>query len=283
MTTAVRDDEGIEVQECKILGLVAGSGKLPGVLAQSAKKSGYDVVGFALSEEAVARVSPHCVKVYEISPGQIGRNIRLIQEAGAKEVVFIGKVPKIDVLRQITKLDWTAVRELSKLSDFSDDSIQRAVGDLCEAHGVKVLKQSQFLREIFPNVGVLTRRQPTALEYADVDYGFAVAKEIARLDIGQTVVVRDRIIYAIEAAEGTDAAIRRAVSLAHGSVCVCKVSKPNQDERFDIPAVGLNTLEAMIASRSGGILAVEANATMVVEQSEMAEFADANGISMVAV
>ena len=275
--------EGVQVKTGRKLGLVAGSGKLPGVLAQSARERGYDVIGFALSDEAVARISPHCEKVHTIYPGQIGRNIKLIRQEGCKEMVFIGKVPKLDMLKQITKLDWTAVRELSKLSDFSDDSIQLAIGELCEAHGVRVLTQSEFLRHIFPNVGVLTKRQPTAAEYADVDYGFAVAKEIARLDIGQTVIVQDRIIMAIEAAEGTDHAIKRAVSLARGPVCVCKVSKPNQDQRFDIPAVGMNTLEAMFHEKRGGVLAIEANATMVVEQSEMAEFADANGISIVAV
>lgn len=282
MSTSVLKEQK-EGQTRQRLGLIAGTGKLPAILAQSAKERGYDVVAFALSREAQNSVEAHCVKTFVIAPGQLGRNIKLMKNEGIKEIVFVGKVPKLEILTQIGKLDWTAVKELSKLSNFSDDSLQVAVGDVCEKHGVRVLTQSEFLRHIFPQIGVLTKRQPTAAEYADVDYGFNIAKEIARLDIGQTVIVRDRIIMAIEAAEGTDEAIRRAVQLARGPVVVCKVSKPNQDQRFDIPTVGMNTLQSMMTQKHGGVLAVEAGATMVVEQSEMAAFADANGISIVAV
>src|SRR5262249_39573965 len=163
---------------------------------------------------------------------------------------------------------WTTVKELSKLPNFNDDTIQFAMGDIMAAHGVRVLTQSEFLRDLFPGVGVLTTRQPTPEEFGDIHYGLTVAKELARLDIGQTVVVRDRMILAIEAIEGTDEAIKRAVGYARRPVVVVKVAKPNQDQRFDIPTVGLNTLQSMRAKEPGGVLAIEANETMIVDQDE---------------
>ncbi len=269
------------------LGLVAGEGKLPAILAQAAKEKGYRVVAFALSETAAHQVSEIVDKVYRIAPGQLGRNRELFLNEGLKEAVFVGKVPKLNLLRNITKLDWTAIKTLSKLPNLNDDTIQFAVGDYMETAGIRVLTQSEFLRHLFPDVGVLTTRQPSADEYADINYGLVVAREIARLDIGQTVVVRNRMILAIEAIEGTDEAIKRAVNYARGPVVVVKVAKPNQDQRFDIPTVGMNTLESMLGAHpykgSGGVLALEAKETMVVEQEAMIKFCDEHNLSMVAV
>src|SRR5262249_19538861 len=158
--------------------------------------------------------------------------------------------------------------ELSKLPDFSDDTIQRAVGDFAELQGLHVLTQSEFLKELFPQYGVMTKIQPTAAQYADIEYGMGVAKELARLSIRQTVVVRNQMIIAIEAIEGTDQTIKRAVQLARGPITVCKVAKFGQDQRFDIPTVGLNTLQSMVGENPGGVLAVEAGQTLVVEREE---------------
>jgi hypothetical protein len=266
-----------------ILGLVAGEGKLPAILAQSAADRGYKVIAFALSPEAAARVTPHCVKVHEIAPGQLGRNLKLTRDEGVRNMIFIGKVPKINVLRNLHKLDWMAVKELSKLPNLNDDTIQQAFGEILERQGVTVLPQRDFLRELFPDVGILTKRQPNAAEYADIDYGTRMAKEIARLDIGQTVVVKDRMILAIEAIEGTDSAIRRGVELARGPVVVVKVARVDADPRFDTPTIGLSTLESMKAEHEGGVLAITANETMVVDREEVVRFADANGISIAVV
>lgn len=271
----------------KALGLVAGEGKLPGILAQSAKDKGYRVVGFALSDTAAEQIEHIVDALYKIAPGQLERNKSLFLKEQLKEVVFIGKVPKINLLRNITKLDWTAVKIISKLPALNDDAIQFAVGDFMESNGIKVLSQSDFLRHLFPEVGVLTKRQPTAEEYADIDYGYKVAKEIARLDIGQTVVVRNRMILAIEAIEGTDEAIKRAVNYARGPVVVVKVAKPNQDQRFDIPTVGMSTLQSILSSKNGkaegNILAIEAGETMVVERDEMVDLCNQNNMIMVAI
>jgi len=267
----------------KLLGLVAGEGKLPELLAKSAKEKGYKIVALALSSEAEARVVQHCDIVHVIAPGQLTRNYNLMKNAGVKDVVFIGKIPKLDLLRNISKLDWWAIKELSKLPNFNDDTIQRAMGDFLQRLDMRVLSQSDFLRHLFPDFGVMTKRQPTAVEYADVEFGFKVAKEIARLDIGQTVIVKDQMILAIEAIEGTDESIRRAVTLAKGPVVVIKVAKTNRDERFDTPTAGMSTLKAMLGNGQGGVLAVEANQTMMVEQEEMCAFADANDVSILAI
>jgi DUF1009 family protein len=271
------------MKNTRSVGLVAGEGKLPAILARKARERGVRVVALALSENAEAGVTPHCDKVYVVAPGQIGRSLSLLKKEGLSEVIFIGKVPKLNLLRNIHKLDWLAVKELSKLPNFNDDTIQFAVGDILEANGIKVLPQTEFLRDLFPDIGVLTKRQPTAGEYADIDYGFRMVKEIARLDIGQTIVVRNQMILAIEAIEGTDEAIKRGVALARGPVVVVKVAKPNQDQRFDIPTVGMSTLNSMLAEKPGGVLAIEAKETMVVEKEEMIKFCDEHDISMVAV
>lgn len=283
MTNSVIDNQREAVQTRKLLGLIAGGGKLPALLARSANERGYDVIAFAIGEDANTRLVPHCSKVIEIFAGQLGKTMQLLKREGVKECVFIGKIQKLELLRSIIKLDWTAVRELSKMSDWSDDTIQRAVGDLAERNGVRVLTQSEFLKHIFPDVGVLTKRQPTADEYADIDFGIRIARESARLNIGQTIVVKDRMILAVEAIEGTDEAIRRGVALARGPVVVCKVPKTNKDPRFDTPAVGLNTLEAMTSPKAGGVLAIAANETLVVDEKEMADYADKRDMCIVAV
>jgi DUF1009 family protein len=269
------------------LGLIAGEGKLPAILAKAAKEKGYRIVGFALSDTAAEQIDHIVDKTYRIAPGQLGKNRQLFDKEALKAAVFVGKVPKLNLLRNLHKLDWTAIKVLSKLPNLNDDAIQFAVGDFMESNGVRVLTQSEFLRHLFPELGILTKREPNAQECADIEYGFKIAKEIARLDIGQTIVVRNRMILAIEAIEGTDEAIKRAVHYARGPVVVIKVSKPNQDQRFDIPTVGMSTLNSMLSveqgKTSGGVLAIEANETMVVEKDEMVRFCDEHDMTMVAV
>ncbi|MBS1956622.1 MAG: UDP-2,3-diacylglucosamine diphosphatase LpxI [Cyanobacteria bacterium SZAS-4] len=266
-----------------ILGLIAGDGTLPSLLAKSAKARGFKIVCLALTDEAYKNVEPNADVNIRIAPGQLGRNFKLLQQNKCDSAVFIGKVRKLNVLKNLHKFDWTAVRELSQLSNLNDDSIQVRMGELIEELGIKVLTQSEFLRELFPEVGVLTKRQPTAQEYVDIEYGKKMAKECARLDIGQTVVVRNRILLAVEAAEGTDEAIKRGVQLSRGSVVVVKVAKPGQDQRFDIPTVGMTTLESMKSEAGGGVLAVEAHETMVVDREAMVAYADSVGIAITAV
>jgi len=283
MLSSLTQKEMKETDGRRILGIIAGDGKLPPMLAQSAKEKGYKVVSLALTEDALARMQPLCDAIMHSPPGLLGRNISYLKSQGVQDVVFIGKLNKVQLLRNILKIDLTAIKEMSKLANLNDGSIQTAVGGFMESHGMRVVTQSEFLPQLFPSVGVMTKKQPTAAEYVDIEYGYKIAKELARMEIGQTVVVRDRMVIAIEAIEGTDEAIRRGVQLADGPVIVVKVARPVQDQRFDIPAAGLRTLNAMLAKKPGGVLAVAAGEVMMVEQEEMIRFADEHQIAIVAV
>lgn len=265
------------------LGLLAGEGSLPAILAESAVERGYAVIALALSAEAATAVKPFCEKVVEIYPGQVGKNIKIAQDHGVSEAVMIGRIPKLNILRNVTKLDWLAVKELSKITNFSDHSLQQLVGNLMERNGIKILPQAEFLKHLFPEVGVLTKRQPTPEEYGDIEYGTQIAKEVARLDIGQTVVVHNRIIMAIEGPEGTDNCIRRGVELSRKPPVVVKLAKQGHDPRFDMPTVGMNTLKALHGDKAGGVLALGAGQTMLVDREDCIRYANANGISIVAV
>ncbi|MDR3616990.1 MAG: UDP-2,3-diacylglucosamine diphosphatase LpxI [Candidatus Obscuribacterales bacterium] len=283
MTSASATKEFVVTPET-VLGIIAGEGKLPGMLAQAARAQGIRVVALALSDAAKSAVKPHADVTHECGPGQLGRAHKLLNQTGVNTVVFIGKIPKLSVLRNIHKFDGQALKFLMRLPSLDDDTIGRCVGEYMEANGFRVIEQTHFLRHLFPEVGVLSKREPTADEYSDLLYGIKVAKEVARLDIGQTVIVGDSMILAIEAVEGTDEAIRRAVKLARGHVVVCKVAKFGQDHRFDIPAVGMNTLRAMWSDeKRGSVLAIEAGGTMVVEREEMIEYCNQHNIAFVAV
>lgn len=283
MLSSLTHQDQIESSTQRVLGIIAGEGKLPPLLAQSAKEKGYRVIALCLTEDAHARMQPHTDGSQFSPPGLLEKNINYLKSNGVQDVVFIGKLNKIQLLRNIFKIDLMAIKEMSKLANMNDGTIQTAAGDFMEKQGLRVVTQSEFLPQLFPQVGVMTTRQPNAAEYVDIDYGFKIAKELARMEIGQTVVVRDRMIIAIEAIEGTDEAIRRGVQLADGPVVVVKVARPVQDQRFDIPAAGMRTLNAMVAKKAGGILAVEAGEVMMVEQEEMIRFADQHQMSIVAV
>ncbi|HIA53614.1 MAG TPA: LpxI family protein [Candidatus Melainabacteria bacterium] len=283
MLSSLTQKEQKETDGRRILGIIAGDGKLPPMLAQSAREKGYKVVSLALTDDALARMQPLCDAILHSPPGLLSRNISYLKNQGVQDVVFIGKLNKVQLLRNILKIDLTAIKEMSKLANLNDGSIQTAVGGFMESHGMRVVTQSEFLPQLFPSVGVMTKKQPTAAEYVDIEYGYKIAKELARMEIGQTVVVRDRMIIAIEAIEGTDEAIKRGVQLADGPVVVVKVARPVQDQRFDIPAAGMRTLNAMLSKKPGGILAVAAGEVMMVEKEEMIAFADEHQISIVAV
>jgi len=283
MLGSLTDRPNKETSTQRVLGVIAGDGKLPPLLSQSAKERGYKVVSLCLTDDAFARMQPLVDAVLHSPPGLLGRNVGWLKEQGVDDVVFIGKLNKVQLLRNILKIDFMAIKEMSKLANLNDGSIQTAVGGFMESHGMRVVTQSEFLPQLFPQVGVMTDRKPTAAEYVDIDFGYKIAKELARMEIGQTVVVRDRMIIAIEAIEGTDEAIRRGVQLADGPVVVVKVARPVQDPRFDIPAAGMRTLNAMVAKKPGGILAVGAGEVMMVEQEEMIRFADEHQMSIVAV
>ena len=264
------------------LAIVAGNGELPIQLAKSAKDQGFNTCAIAITKEANYNLQNICDKVYQFSPGQLTKMLELIKAEMINNVVFIGKVPKLDLLRNIHKLDWLAIKHLATLANLNDDAIHSGIVKLLKNYNVDILPQTMFLKHLFLEKEILSKRKPTLEERTDIEYGYELAKRTASLDIGQTVVVKNKMVLAIEAIEGTDEAIKRGCSLANGEVVVVKVSKPNQDERFDIPAVGKRTLETL-GSYGGGILAFEANKTIVSNKEEIIKESDKFNICLLAV
>ena len=268
--------------ETKKLAIVAGNGELTTVLAKSAKEQGFNTCAIAVTEEAGHRLEGLCNKIYKFSPGQLSKMLELIKMETIRQVVFIGKVPKLDFLRSVHKLDWTAIKHLSRLANFNDDSFHNGIINLMKKYEVEVLPQTKFLKHLFLEKEVLTKRKPTLEERIVIEYGFDIAKKVAGLDIGQTVVVKNKMILAVEAIEGTDEAIKRGCFLAKGEVVEVKVSKPSQDERFDIPTIGERTIETL--SRKGsGIIAFEAGKTIVTDRDRLILLADKYNICLIAV
>ena len=264
------------------LAIVAGNGELTTLLAKSAREQGFTTCALAITDEAEHRLDGLCDKTYKFSPGQLSKMLELIKSEMINQVVFIGKVPKIDLLKNIYKLDWMALKNLSWLVNLNDDSIHLGIVELLKKYNVNVLPQTMFLKHLFSEKEILSKRKPTIEERVDIDYGYDVAKKVAGLDIGQTVVVKNKMILAVEAIEGTDEAIKRGCSLAKGEVVVVKVSKPNQDERFDIPTIGENTIQ-LLAKHGGGILAFEAGKTIVTNKDQLINLANKLNICLIAV
>lgn len=264
------------------LAIVAGDGELTTILAKSAKEQGYNAFALAITDEAKHRLSNICDKVYSFAPGQISKMLQCMKNEKTGKVVFIGKIPKISFLKNLHKLDWLAVKNLVRFRNFNDSSFHNAVAEFLNEHNIELLSQRSFLGHLFFEKEIFTKRQPTLEERADVEYGYEVAKKIADLDIGQTVVVRNKMVLAIEAIEGTDEAIKRGCKLAGNEVVVVKVARQNHDERFDIPTIGANTVE-MLARWGGGVLAFEAARTIVVNKAKTVQTADKLNICLLSV
>lgn len=270
------------VQNSNKLAIVAGNGELTTKLAKSAKEQGFDTYAIAITEEAKQRLGNICTKVYAFAPGQLSKILGCVKKELINQIVFIGKIPKIDFLRNVHKLDWLAIKNLYRFKDFHDDSFHSSVSDFLKEQNINILPQTMFLKELFLEKEILSKRKPTLEERADIEYGYDVAKKVASLDIGQTVVVKNKMILAIEAIEGTDETIKRACALSKSEVVVVKVAKPNQDERFDVPTIGENTIE-VLGKNGGGVLAFEANKTIVTNKQKVIELAAKHNICLIAI
>ena len=265
------------------LGLLAGIGHLPVDVAKSAKKLGYNVAAIAVVPETDPELPENVDVFYDINVGKLGKIIKTLKQHNVKNVTMIGKVTK-EVLYKNGAIvpDLTAIRLLASLPDRKDDTIMNALVKLVEDEGMHVMDQSELIKPLLPEPGVLTKRKPTEQEWEDMRFGFRMAKELGRLDIGQTVVVKNRAVMALEAIEGTDACILRGGFLGKGGVIVAKTAKPAQDKRFDIPSVGTATLTSMIHAGASGIV-IEAGRTLLVDRERTLAMADEKGITVVSV
>jgi DUF1009 family protein len=262
------------------IGLVAGEGELPAIMARAMLARGIDVVAIALSEPMYAQLQPLVRRLHCFGAGQGNKIISALKHEGVRDLVLIGKVRK-DVLFRRWRFDSRAWRVLRRAKSFQDDALLTEIIREFESEGIRVVEQARFLPELCPKGGVLTHRRPTRREWLDIEYGFASARSIGKLGIGQTVIVKHGTILAVEGMEGTDEAIIRGCRLAHEGAVVVKVSRPGQDPRLDMPTVGMHTLQVMRDGRAT-VLAIEAGRTLVVGETAFPQAADDAGISVVA-
>jgi DUF1009 family protein len=249
------------------IGLIAGKGQFPLLFAQAARSHGVEVVAAAHRGETDPALESLVKELHWVYVGQLGKIIRIFKEAGVRRAVMAGGITRGRLFREF-RPDLRALSVVRKAGAGKDDRILRAVAAELETEGITVAPSTLFLDDLLAPPGQISRRAPSKEEWQDIQFGYKIAKEIGALDIGQCVVVRRQVVAALEAIEGTDEAIRRGGKLAGPGVVVVKVSKPNQDLRFDVPAVGCDTL-AVMAEVKAAALAVEAGKTLIFDRPEV--------------
>ena len=260
-------------------GLIAGNGRFPFLVLEGARSQGIDMAVIALREEASPELGRVATRLHWVSLGELGKALELLHQERINKAVMAGQVKHNKIFSSI-KPDWKLAKLLFSLPLKNTDTLIGAVARVLEAEGIELVDSTTFLKPLVPEPGVLTRRGPGEREAADIAYGRSIARQIAGLDLGQTVVVRDRACVAIEAMEGTDETIERAARITGGGpLVVVKVSKPQQDMRFDVPVVGLPTVEVMKRSNATA-LAIDAGRTLLFDRARLIETADAAGIAI---
>jgi len=261
-------------------GLIAGNGRFPFLVLEGARERSVDIVVAAIKEETAPEIENQGNAVEWIGVGQLGRLIRFFKREGVTHAIMAGQVKHNQIFRLNALPDLRMVRLLARLTEKNTDSLIGAVADELAREGIQLVDSTTFLEPLLAPEGVLTRRPPTKEERADIDYGLGVAREIARLDLGQTIAVKDRAVVAIEAMEGTDAVIARAGEVTRGKgFVVVKFAKPDQDMRFDVPVIGIPTIEMMCQAGSTAIH-VTARKTLIFDKEDLIVLADKKGISM---
>lgn len=264
------------------LGLIAGKGDLPRAIAEDAHMRGYEIFAVGLEPLAEKSLASAVDEIKWINVGKLGKIISFLKKSEINEAVLAGKVPKSLLYKGNISPDLKALKLLFSLKDKSDDSILLAFTEELKKEGITLLKTTAFTSSLLTPEGILTKKGPTENEWKDISFGWKMAKEIGRLDIGQTVIVKGQAIMAIEAIEGTDEAIKRGGSLAGTGAVVVKVSKPQQDMRFDVPVVGKDTLKAMVDVQAR-VLAIETGKSIILRREELVRAAEKAGITIVGV
>jgi DUF1009 family protein len=260
-------------------GLIAGNGDFPFLVLEGARSRGIEMAVIAIREEASPELERRTSRLHWVSLGELSRTIELLHQEGVKRAVMAGQVKHNKIFSAI-RPDWKLAKLLLTLPSKNTDSLIGAVARVLADEGIELVDSTKFLGALLPAAGILTRRAPDQTESADINYGRAIAQQIAALDLGQTVVVRDRACVAIEAMEGTDETIERAARIVAGQrLVVVKVSKPAQDMRFDVPVVGLRTIEVMHRANATA-LALDAGKTLLFDRDALIAAADEAGISI---
>ncbi|SPF35223.1 conserved hypothetical protein [Candidatus Sulfotelmatobacter kueseliae] len=273
------------------LGLIAGNGKFPFLVLDAARAHGYEVVVAAIKEETFPEIdSAGAAAVHWFSLGELSRLIETFQRAGVRRAIMAGQVRHKQIFSSI-RPDWRLAKLLVSLTTRNTDSLLGAVAKVLADEGITLEKSTWLLEPLLVRPGVLTKRAPTEPEQKNIDYGRAVARELAQHDIGQTVVIAESACVAVEAMEGTDATIERAGQIMrslHGdastlsrALTVVKIAKPNQDMRFDVPVIGVKTIEVMHAA-GATCLAVDAGKCLLLDGEKIIDAANAAGIAITA-
>ena len=265
------------------IGLIAGAGEIPVYFAKKAHEDGIRIVSVSFTDEIDARLKPFVEKNYSISLAKSGKIFKTLEEENIKDILIIGKVEKKMIFKpQLFDLETLKIMTSMSFRTHQDKTVMLKIIEEIESRGFKVLDQMQWMKELYPEKGVLTRRQPTEKEMADIEFGFPITRYMADQEIGQTIVVKNKTVIAVEAVEGTDLTIERGCELGQEKCAVIKVSRTNQDYRFDSPGIGTQTIERMIKGKAS-VIAVEAGRIMIVERDKVVEQADRAGISIVCV
>lgn len=265
------------------LGLLAGNGRFPFLVLDAARSLGHDVTIVAVKEEAdadleAAASSPTPVPVHRVSLGHLGKALSILQDAGVTHAVMAGQVKHTKIFGVMPDLTFMSL--LAKLPARNTDALIGAVAGLMRDRGIELIDSTALLQPLLASAGVMTRHRPSESETASLTYGYRMADAIAALDIGQTIAVKHSAVVAVEAMEGTDAVIARAGDLAGPGVAIVKVAKPRQDMRFDVPVVGIPTIQQM--ARAGAtVLSLDAGKALMFDKARMIEAADAAGIAVV--
>jgi UDP-2,3-diacylglucosamine hydrolase len=262
------------------IGLIAGNGRFPFLALQGARDLGHEVTVIAIKEEAFPDLEEAASKagaaLHWISLGQLGKCIKLLKGAGISQAVMAGQVRHVKIFSGIIP-DFTLLAVLKRLKARNTDALISAVADVLRDEGIELLNSTLFLAPLLARAGVLSQRAPDEEERADFEFGYRMADAIAALDIGQTIAVRHKAVVAVEAMEGTDQVIERAGRLAGRGVRIVKVAKPKQDMRFDVPVIGLATIQAMRAAGASA-LSIDAERTLILDGEHV--FASANEASI---
>ncbi len=266
------------------LGLIAGNGRFPFLVLDAARAMGHDVVVIAIKEEAskeieAAAAGPPKADVHWVSIGQLGTFLKILDDNKITQAVMAGQVKHVKIFGGIVP-DLTAMSLMGKLKGFNTDALIGAVADLMRERGIELVNSAKFLEPLLAGDGQLSSRAPSEAEQKDLAFGYRMADTIAGLDIGQTIAVKHLAVVAVEAMEGTDETIARAGHLAGDGVAIIKVAKPNQDMRFDVPIVGLATIQAMRVA-GAKVLSVDAGRTLIFDRDQFFGSANEAGIAVV--
>lgn len=261
------------------IGLIAGDGNFPIILSNGLRVKGKKVIAVGLENITEPALEKCVERLHWIKIGQLGRLIKIFKKEGINRVVMAGKVSKTFMFKDI-RPDLRAITLYLKLKDRKDDSLLLGIVSELEKEGIKVEEPTRYVPHLLAEKGVITKRKPKKKELKDIEFGWPIAKEMGRLDIGQTVVVKERAVLSVEAIEGTDAAIRRAGELGRGGIVVIKVAKPKQDMRFDAPVIGLNTIRILKEAKAAA-LCVEAGKTILLEKEDMIKLANKENICII--